>query len=69
MRGFRTRHELQVYVVVASAHGKVSECAVLTDVKEATGVFKRLRDTWGDNNVCMAARKLNDLPLRLKAVA
>lgn len=44
---------------------RVRECFALTDADEAIKHYHRLQEIWGGSRVCVASRKINDVPQNL----
>lgn len=62
----RTSTSGNVYVLIAlDEDARVRECVVLTDTRQASELFQKLRGIWGGANVAMASRRIDALPMNL----
>lgn len=58
---------MNVRVLIAlDEDGRVRECIVLTDERQAQQLYGRLRKVWGGANVAMASRLVDDVPSNLQ---
>jgi len=52
-------------LIALDEDGRLRECIVLTDTRQADELYQRLRGIWGGANVAMASRRIDDLPTNL----
>ena len=53
-------------LIALDEDGRVRECVVLTDNRQADELFYKLKEVWGAMNVAMASRRIDDLPVNLE---
>ena len=53
-------------LIALDEDGRVRECVVLTDTRQADELYQRLRKVWGGANVAMASRAVDELPDNLQ---
>ena len=53
-------------LIALDEDGRLRECIVLTDTRQADELYQRLRGIWGGANVAMASRAIDSLPLNLQ---